>query len=65
MCIKQKILKAEWKRGQVIYKGRPINITLNFSTEIAKPKRALLDVTTNSKRPQRPAHTTQQNFHSQ
>jgi hypothetical protein len=37
---KERILKAERKIRQVTYKSRPIRITLSFSTEIIKVRRA-------------------------
>lgn len=37
---KDRILKAAKEKGQVIYKGRPIKITLDFSTETLKARRA-------------------------
>jgi hypothetical protein len=41
---KKKILKAVGEKGQVTYKGRPIRITPDFSTETLKAKRAWTDV---------------------
>ena len=38
--IKQRILKATREKGQVTYKGRPVRITPNFSTETLKARRA-------------------------
>ena len=37
---KQRILKAVREKGQVTYKGRPITITLDFSPETMKTRRA-------------------------
>ena len=37
---KERILKAASKKGQVTYKGRPIRITPDFSTETMKARRA-------------------------
>ena len=44
MQIKEKILKAVRKKGQLPYKGRPIRIIPNFSKEILKARRAWADV---------------------
>ena len=41
---KDKILKAIREIGQVTYKGRPIRITPNFSTETLKDRRAWSEV---------------------
>lgn len=41
---KDRILKAAKEKGQVIYKGRPIKITLDFSTETLKARRAWTEV---------------------
>jgi hypothetical protein len=41
---KEKILKAVMEEGQVTYKGRPIRITSNFSTETMKGRRFWADV---------------------
>jgi hypothetical protein len=41
---KDRILKAVRKKGQVTYRGRPIRITPNFSTETMKARRAWTDV---------------------
>jgi hypothetical protein len=35
---KERILKAVSRKGQVIYKGRPIRIILDFSPEIMKAR---------------------------
>jgi hypothetical protein len=37
---KERILKDARKKGQVTYKGRPIRIIPNFSTETLKARRA-------------------------
>ena len=37
---KERILKAVREKGQVTYKGRPIRITPDFSTETRKARRA-------------------------
>jgi hypothetical protein len=37
---KERILKAAREKGQVIYKGRPIRITPDFSIETVKVRRA-------------------------
>jgi hypothetical protein len=42
---KERILKAVRKNGQVIYKGRPIRITPDFSPETMKAIRFWADVT--------------------
>jgi hypothetical protein len=41
---KERILKAVSKKGQVIYKGRPIRITPDFSPETMKARRSWADV---------------------
>jgi len=41
---KDRILKEVREKGQVIYKGRPIRITPDFSPEIMKARRAWTDV---------------------
>ena len=41
---KERILKAVREKGQVIYKGRPIRITPDFSPETMKGSRAWTDV---------------------
>jgi hypothetical protein len=41
---KQKILKAAREKGQVTYKGRPIRITQDFSTETMKARKAWSEV---------------------
>ena len=43
-CTKQRILKAVREKGQVTYKGRPIEIPQNFSPETMKAKRSWEDV---------------------
>jgi hypothetical protein len=43
-CTEQRILKAVRGKGQVTYKGRPIRITANFSTETLKTRRSWADV---------------------
>ena len=37
---KERVLKAAMEKSQVTYKGRPIRITHNFSTETLKARRA-------------------------
>ena len=37
---KERILKAVREKGQVIYKGRPIRITPDFSTETLKARKS-------------------------
>jgi hypothetical protein len=37
---KERILKALREKGQVIYKGRPIRITPDFSSETMKARRS-------------------------
>ena len=37
---KERILKAVREKGQVTYKGRPIRITPDFSSEIMKVRRS-------------------------
>jgi hypothetical protein len=41
---KERILKAARENDQVTYKGRPIRIIPDFSTEIIKTRRALSEV---------------------
>ena len=41
---KERILKAVREKGQVTYKGRPIRITTDFSSETMKARRAWTDV---------------------
>ena len=41
---KERILKAEREKDQVTYKGKPIRITHNFSTDTLKVRRAWKDV---------------------
>jgi hypothetical protein len=41
---KDKILKVAREKGQVTYKGRPIRITLDFSTKTVKARRSWTDV---------------------
>ena len=41
---KERILKAVRKKGQVTYKGRPIRITPDFSSETIKARRSCEDV---------------------
>jgi hypothetical protein len=41
---KDRILKAVREKGQVTYKGRPIRITPDFSTETMKARRSWTDV---------------------
>jgi hypothetical protein len=41
---KERILKAVREKGQVIYKGRPIRITPDFSPETMRAKKAWTDV---------------------
>jgi hypothetical protein len=41
---KESILKAVREKGQVIYKGRPIRITPDFSPETMKARRSWTDV---------------------
>jgi hypothetical protein len=40
----KKVLKAVREKGQVIYKGRPIRITADFSTGTVKARRSWTDV---------------------
>jgi hypothetical protein len=40
----KKILKAVREKGQVMYKGKPMRITSDFSTEAIKARRSLADV---------------------
>ena len=41
---KERILKVVREKGQVIYKGRPIRIIPDFSTETLKARRAWTEV---------------------
>jgi hypothetical protein len=41
---KERILKAVREKGQVTYKGRPIRITPDFSSETMKPRRSWADI---------------------
>jgi hypothetical protein len=41
---KERLLKAVREKGQVTYKGRPIRITPDFSSEIMKARRSWADV---------------------
>jgi len=41
---KERILKGIRGKGQVVYKGRPIRITLNFSTETPKARKCWANV---------------------
>ena len=55
----RKNFKAAREKGQLTYKGRPIRITSDFSTETLKARRSQTDVLqTDPKRPQLPAQTT-------
>ena len=42
---KEKILKTSKENGQVTYKGRPMRITPDFTTEKIKAKKALKVIT--------------------
>jgi hypothetical protein len=42
---KERLLKAAREKDQVTYKGRPIRIILDFSTETMKARRAWSEVT--------------------
>jgi hypothetical protein len=35
---KQRLLKDEWEKWQITYKGKPIIVTVDFSTETLKEK---------------------------
>ena len=54
---KERKLKAEREKGQATYKGRPIRILSDFSTEILKARRAWTDGLW-QQRSQMPAQTT-------
>ena len=41
---KERILKAAREKGQVTYKGRPIRITPDFSTDTMKDRRMWSDI---------------------
>jgi hypothetical protein len=51
-CTKERILKVSKGKGQVKYKGRAIRMTLNFSMETLKARRAWTYVLKVFKRPQ-------------
>ena len=56
---KERILKAVREKGQVTYKGRPIRITPDFSTETMKARRSWAGrFHTDPKRTQMPAQAT-------
>ena len=55
---KERILKAAREKGQVIYKGRPIRITPDFSPETMKARRSWSEVNTDPKRTQMPGQAT-------
>jgi hypothetical protein len=62
---KERILKAVREKKQITYKGKPIKITADFSTETLKARRAwgeifraLMKITST------PGFSTQQNYHS-
>ena len=55
---KDRILKAVREKGQITYKGKPIRITPDFSTETMKARRALDRCYTDTKRTQIPAQAT-------
>ena len=42
--IKERILRAAKEKGQVIYKGKPNRLTLDFSMEIMKSRRSWIEV---------------------
>jgi hypothetical protein len=41
---KERILKASREKGQITFKGRPIRITPDFSTESMKARRAWSEI---------------------
>jgi hypothetical protein len=62
---RERILKAVREKKQVMYTGKPIKITADFSTETLKARRAwgeifraLMKITST------PGYSTQQNYHS-
>jgi hypothetical protein len=55
---KERILKAVREKVQVTYKGRPIRITPDFSTETMKASRAWSEVLQTLQRTQMPAQAT-------
>ena len=55
---KERIWKAAREKNQVTYKGRPIRIIPNFSTETMKARRAWSKVMKSSKGTQMPAQAT-------
>jgi hypothetical protein len=59
---KERILKAAKENGQVTYKGRPIRITPDFSTETLKARRACSWVMQNTNAS--PVYYSQQNSQS-
>jgi hypothetical protein len=42
---KERILRAAKKKRQVIYKGKPIRITADFSTQALNARRSVKDIT--------------------
>jgi hypothetical protein len=42
---KERILRTEKKKRQVIYKGKPIRITADFSTQTLNARRSVKDIT--------------------
>jgi hypothetical protein len=55
---KERILKAAKEKHQVMYRGRPIRITPDFSPVTLKARRACSEIMQNSKRTQMPAQAT-------
>jgi hypothetical protein len=58
---KERKLKGIREKGQETYKGRPIRITPDFTTEDSKSQKILDRCHTDPKRTQMPDYYTQQN----
>jgi hypothetical protein len=57
---KERILKAVREKGKVTYKGRPIRITPDFSSETMKARRSWADVIQTLRE-----HTCSQDYYTQ
>jgi hypothetical protein len=61
----ESILKPVRQKNQIIYKGKPIKITTDFSTETLKARRAWSEVFwALNENNFNPRYSTQQNYHS-
>ena len=58
MQVKERILKAAKEKGQIIYKGRPIRITPDFSLKTMKSQKVMVKCDIDIERPWMPAQTT-------